>query len=262
MCSRSCPTQARLSCVSPILQPPEKPQKPHQQWRQQVHQAQGTEQQQLSHAHGTVPQWYPAFTQLSPGEQTSHQRQGLRARCQHRGQLTLPEAPTDLPWPWAVLRNLPDCPKPCAESPALLFAVSPAAPLRISSCFPSGHLETEIHQQKKNLTRAGKAPVPSSGKPREDPLQHNHTLERRNLWGEQMREKSRPHRRGVLELRELPPLRITHTPLWLLWGRGNPSHGTVAEQVPPVALEQPQPLPAPTGALWSGHHGHPCDHLG
>lgn len=46
-----------------------------------------------------------------------------------------------------------------------------------------------------------------------------------------MREKSRPQGRGALELRELLPLGITHTPLWLLWGRGNPSHGTLAEQV-------------------------------
>lgn len=113
----------------------------------------------------------------------------------------------------------------------------------------------------KNLTRAGKAPVPGSGKPREDPLQQNHMLERRNLWGEQMREKSRPHGTRVLGLGEFPPPGITHTPLWLLWGRGNPSHVTVGEQVPLAALEQPQPLPAPMGALWSGHHGHLCDHL-
>lgn len=31
--------------------------------------------------------------------------------------------------------------------------------------------------------------------------------------------------------------------------------------MPPVTLEQPQSLPAPAGAPWSGHHGSICDHL-
>lgn len=62
-------------------------------------------------------------------------------------------------------------------------------------------------------------------------------------------------------LGELPPLGITHFPLWLLWGRGNPSHSTTGEQVPLAASEQPQAMPAPKGAPWSGHHSHLCDHL-
>uniref|UniRef100_A0A8D2NGR7 Sema domain-containing protein n=1 Tax=Zonotrichia albicollis TaxID=44394 RepID=A0A8D2NGR7_ZONAL len=137
MCSRSCPTRARLGCIVPTLQPPRKPQEPQQQWGQQAHQAQGTEQHQPPRAHGTVPQRYPAFTQLSPGEQTSHQRQGPRAGCQRRGQLAIAKDPTDLPWPWAVLRNLLYCPNPL-QSPELLSSVLPTAPLRTSSCFPSG----------------------------------------------------------------------------------------------------------------------------
>lgn len=174
-------------------------------------------------------------TQPSPGPQESKpptKGKGQVLGASIDGQLTIPEVPTDLPWPWAVLRYLPYCPKPSEEGPVLLSSVSPTAPLRTSSCFPSGHLETEIQQQKKNLTSAGKAPVSSSVKPRDNPLQQSHMLERRNLWGEQVREKSRPQGRGVLELRELLPLGITHTPLWLLWGRGIPSHGTVREQVP------------------------------
>lgn len=51
---------------------------------------------------------------------------------------------------------------------------------------------------------------------------------------------------------EIPPLRkaLDH-PHALVppWGGRNPSHSPVGEQVPPAALEQPQPLPVPTGAL-------------
>lgn len=51
---------------------------------------------------------------------------------------------------------------------------------------------------------------------------------------------------------------ITRMPSRLLWGGGNPSHGTVGEQVPPVTLEQPQSLPVPMGAPWSGRLGCVC----
>jgi len=57
---------------------------------------------------------------------------------------------------------------------------------------PSCHLETEIQQEKKNLTRAVKAPVPGSGKPRRDPRQPNHVLQKRAVWGRQMRGRGSP----------------------------------------------------------------------
>lgn len=112
----------------------------------------------------------------------------------------------------------------CRESCPAVLSVT-GSPSENQQLLPIRSFGDRNSAAKKNLTRAGKASVPSSGKPREDLLQQNHMLERRNLWGEQMWEKSRPHGRGILELRELPPLGITHTSLWLLWGRGNPSHG-------------------------------------
>lgn len=73
----------------------------------------------LSHS-GTQPSPHS----LSPGEQTSHQRQGPGAACQRRGQLAIAKDLTDLPWPWAVLRNLLHCPKPSAESCAAVLSVT------------------------------------------------------------------------------------------------------------------------------------------
>lgn len=179
--------QAGLCCLHPAA--------PHDAPRatlaggQQDHRDQGTQQPQCPWHH--VPQRYPAFARLSPGVEISHLREGLRAGCPHGGQLAHPRPLRLCPGLWAVLRNPPSCPKTSVESPAWLSCVtcSPAANWQL---LLSGHLETEIQQQKKNLTHAGKGPVPGSGKPRRDPLQQNHVLKRRKVWGGQMRGRGSP----------------------------------------------------------------------
>lgn len=101
------------------------------------------------------------------------------------GQLAAPEGPAALPWPRGCAHKSSLVSKNLAvESCTAVLSVTrgPAANWQL---LPSGHLETEIQQQKKNLTHGGKAPVPGSGKPRQDPLQQNRVLKRRRAGEEE-----------------------------------------------------------------------------
>ena len=102
--------QAGLCCPHPAA--------PHDTLRaapaegQQDHQDQGTQQPQPSPClWHCVPQRYPAFARLSPGVETSHLREGLRAGCRCGGPLAAPEAPAALPQPWGCAQKSSLVPK-------------------------------------------------------------------------------------------------------------------------------------------------------
>lgn len=144
----------------------------------------------LSHAWGAVPQRYPA--RLSPGVKPPTHRKGQG---------------------WVPSRRAPGCPQgPCgsALAPGLHSEISLSAQnpqqRHLHGC-PQGHPQPHCKlaaaslwlfgdrnsaAKKKNLTCAGKAPVPGSGKLKQDPLQQNHVLKKKKAWGWQTRGRGNP----------------------------------------------------------------------